>query len=147
MTEKQIRQLVAKWKPRLGLDDWYIAVLFEEDVKVDGRRALMSMHRSTYYKRGTVHVDRSSMQQWSLKDCIEGDLLADEQVSFEDFMEQAIVHELLHLAFRDMMQAGDLVTEDIHPSSRNVWAEAWNRAEESTVENLAIALVKSWPRP
>ncbi len=139
MTEQGLRDLVALWQNRLGLDHWTIVVKIAEP-EVDGRACVMKVHRSVYYDQATITVHPAAIGKGELPDSIEKDIL-DQADDHTALYEGDIVHELLHCCLRDLMEAGDLVTDQLHRDARTVWDEAWRRAEEATVERLAKALV------
>lgn len=139
-----IQELVDKWQARLNMEHWRIAVVLKEDVEHHGRKVFMAMRRSEFYDRGTLEISACALEARLLPDCIEKDLYETSAVTHEEFLEESIVHELLHLQFRDLMETGDLIREQLAPHVADVWDGAWRRAEEATVERMAIALRGNW---
>ncbi len=139
MDEQALRDLVTLWQNRLGLDHWEVVVKFAEP-ELDGRTCVMKVDRSHYYDHATITVHPAAIGKGELPASIERDIL-DQASDHTAFYERTIVHELLHCCLRDLMEAGELVGDQLHRDVRAVWDEAWRRAEEATVERLAKALI------
>lgn len=145
VTHTQIIDMLAIWQSRLGLSDWTIAVTWPEDnPEIDGHACHMKVQSSHFYKRATLSIGPTSMNFDNMLDCIERDVIASGIYTHLEYVEFSIVHELLHLALRDIMCTMELVNQELHPTVRRVVTEATQRAEEATVEMMAQTLVRNW---
>lgn len=146
ISQERIVDVLHRWQFRLGLTDWQIAVDFDDSTpSANGHLCHMKIHRSTYYKRASLTVGIGSLDPSKLPDSIELDLMKNNIVSHEQYVEISIAHELLHLIARDLVCVMEMVEEQLHPSVRGMLHEAQTRAEEQMVEQLAEALVTNWP--
>jgi hypothetical protein len=70
-------------------------------------------------------------------------LNADRSGGWDDDLDlnETIVHELLHLAMRDVEQLVDSLLEHLLPMARELGSDRWRHAEELVVERLARVLV------
>lgn len=141
-----IRCWVAKWQTRLGVDDWLVILKFENGVTVgdDDKRVFARIHRSQYYEQATMTIDIGVTDPSTLPESIDRDLLED-PIHALLYAESQVVHELLHLVLRDVMEASDMVRDHVSGPIAAMWDEAFRRAEEATVDRLAIKLVRNWP--
>jgi hypothetical protein len=144
MTEERLNELIYLWQERLGLKGWRIAVQLDSPVMMDDRRVFARACRSEFFDRATIMFDRAIIEGGQFEDCVEADLIRAGEVSAEQYIEETVVHELLHLAMRNIMEASDLIRDDIHPSTRSTWDRAFRRAEEELCERTAISLVESF---
>ncbi len=138
MTETQLRKLLNVWKKRLGLADWHIILSIEA---CDDEYSYMEVNRSIEYKRSELIV-----QPWLLgigkppKDIL---IKLDKQ--WPTFIEETLVHELLHLLVTGM---SIIVKDDIDGFlHRDVYAQVWksfHHAEERMVDDLAVSLVRAF---
>jgi hypothetical protein len=146
MTQDQIKAVFAKWQCRLKLTDWQIAIQFVNDghPDINGHKCHMKVHRSALYKRASIEIGVGSLDYMRLPDCIEKDLIIAGNLDPDTYVEISIVHELLHLPLRDLINTIDLVEEELHPGVRNILQEARQNTEEALVEHLAEALVTNW---
>lgn len=144
IAQQKILDLVEKWQRRLDMEDYRVAVVFKEVVDVDDKKAFMRMCRSEYFKRGTLQVSNSALDPSTLPDCIEKDLFDTDTVMFDEFLDESIAHELVHLLLADLMEASDVVRQHIAAPVAHVWDTAWRRAEEKVVEHLSVALSRNW---
>jgi hypothetical protein len=129
--------LTSEWQQRLGLESWRIDVVAG---KLDDPLSRAEIGKSRDYDRATLHI-----AEWMLK----GESLP--QTCFEHTkivardIEEAIVHELLHLVTRDMERvAFDVIDGQLHRDVDIVFARAFTRAQEHAVDALAVALVRAW---
>lgn len=138
MTEKQLREKLEVWKKRLGLQEWWVVL---EIGGVSDKTSYMEVQRSPHYRRGKI-----SVSPWLLglsgtpEDVmIQGDNLTDK------FIEECLVHELLHLHTRTMAAVvRDDLENQLHRDVYYQVGQAHDRAEEQCVDELAIALVRAF---
>lgn len=135
MTADRIIELANEWQHRLGLDGW--VTKFEVGPMNNGSAAA-EVWRSNLYEHATIHFH----------DClVTGELPEDwENVcDLDDFyVEQTIVHELLHCVMRDFSEADKLIETKLSLDERHMYELCRTRAEEVTVDKLATALVRAW---
>lgn len=144
-SREEFRELLAKWQERLGLEDWQIALDFKADVThgPDNVLCTMRIHRSVFYPRATLEVSEGALDHEKMPDSIDKDLIVQGEVTQFEKVQTDIVHELLHLRLRDIMEASDIVRGQLSPTVTEVWDRAFRRAEEDTCERLAMALVRT----
>lgn len=138
LTERDLRSLLGLWQRRLSLDHWFLVL------KVGGcedASTYMEVHRSTVYQRAVVHC-----QPWMLG---EGEAPEDVLIRGDDltdsFVEESLVHELLHLHTRDMRAiVRDDLDGQVHRDVYTVLEAGMSRAEEQCVDRLASALVRAF---
>jgi hypothetical protein len=104
----------------------------------------MKVNRSDHYDRAVVEVGVGCLDYTALPSCIERDLLELGKWDPSEYVEVSVVHELLHMCLRDIVRASDFIRTDIHPTTRDSWDNAFEQAEEQTVERMAFALVRAW---
>lgn len=137
MTERQLRRLVHQWASRLGVDRWDLHVLIEqpddEDLAVSA-----NAFRSLTYDQATIRFAPWLLTRAGPPDEWPGP-------PWDDFrIEALVVHELLHLAFRDLRQvATELAGIALEGRAEEMFDHALKRAEEQTVERLAWALTRA----
>ena len=144
-TQEQVSDYLAAWKERLGLDMWTIALSFENrEVRAHGDLAIMSCERDSHYDRAVLHVsDFVVTGDWL--PCIDSQLMIDDELEGE-LVERVIVHELLHIVMRDIVEVTDLVRDQLSGPVLDVWDGAFKQAEEQTVDRLAAALMIAFDR-
>lgn len=137
LTEADLRVRFKLWLERLGLDRWIVTL---EVGGAEDETAYMETVRSSSYERGRIHV-----APWVLGiGEVPNDVLV---TNFDaEFVEAALVHELLHLHTRDMRAVvrDDLISQ-VHRDVYTQLEKAMERAEEQCVDRLALALVRAWP--
>lgn len=135
-TEAELRKLIRRWAPRLGLADWRIDVIIGE---LEGDNAEVRQHEHEY--REAVIV----FPPWfvGLAEYPDGQLRPRDHWAPGD-AEATVVHELLHLATKPIARALALMDGQIHPHTEAVLEGAVTAAEERVVDNLARALVAAW---
>lgn len=141
MTEQQVRDTIALWQQRLGLNHWAIVVKIDTP-QLDGKTCLATVERSTFYDNATITVHPAVIGESTLPTGVDTDAINGDA---EHYYEGALVHELLHVLLRDVLEAGDLIRDQLSRPAIDVWDGAWRRAEEATVDRLAAALVANWP--
>lgn len=144
MTIEDLYGLVVLWQERLGLEQWRIAVILEEKVFLEDRRVFAKAQSSEYFDRTTLTFDKNIVETGEFDDCIEWDLISTGAVSIEDYIEETVAHELLHLVLRNVTEVSDLVRDDLTPAQKHIWDGAWRRAEEELCERTAVALVAAF---
>lgn len=145
MDRGQIIEVLTAWQHRLGLNGWTIAVTWpDKNPEVNGHPCHMKILSSTFYMRATLEVGLTSLDVESMPDCIEKDVIANGIMTHDHYVEVSLVHELLHLALRDIMRTAELVDQEIHPNVRTLLEDTRQRSEEATVEAIAQALVQNW---
>lgn len=122
MTEAQARLLISEWQGTLKLDHWRLEVKFVEQAHTeDGNAVIATCDPSDDYDQAKIEITRSTLKE---KDC-----------------EETIVHELLHVVFREVEGVQALY----RPAVLNVVADtidvALLHAVEGTVDRLAYVLV------
>lgn len=126
LTQGNLERLVATWKPRLGLDGWRIAVEISADALEDSTSAA-EVQPADYYRRARIIVAPDALERPHSTD-----------------LEELVVHELLHLATRDIRQTALELEEQVHPHVHQTHELAFQRALEGEVDRLAIALVAAF---
>lgn len=138
----QLQELRVVWMERLGLQNWRINM--ELRAELDDSGAYMEVQRSDVYERATVRVP-----QWLLDSRmpVPDDIMMRTSIT-DNFIEVALVHELMHLYFRDLRR---IISDDIYGilgrEAYGVLQSSANRAEEQAVDKLAEALVKAFTSP
>lgn len=133
MSPNMLTALFGEWQSRLGLDDWDINIRYEEP---EGATAVMECHRDRQYQQAVIYVH---------PDVFTADAKWRTGPTFDDFFfEKSVVHELLHCSMRDIRYVEDMFEGKLQPDLASAVEIAYTRAEESTVDKLACALVRSW---
>lgn len=127
-TKKWVEARLREWVTRLGLDHWAITLDWDTPSD-DGTYA--QCWRSNDYDKATVYV----CPGWREME--------------RPALEATIVHELLHLAVRDMSRAHDFLLEAVedNPAAHNIAVAAWKRSEEGCVDRMANALAAAFHTP
>lgn len=136
VTEERLHELFKLWQTRLGLDLWHIEVRIENP---KSPTSMMDVRKSTAYSRAIVRVP-----QWILDGGPIPDGILD--VTIDDkFIEQCIIHELLHCQRRE---TGALVFDRLegllHRDVYSVVTGSFDAAEELEIENLAASLAEAF---
>jgi hypothetical protein len=123
MTEQDLRELVARWVARLGLERWRVDLVFDPERPAEvGCDA--NAWRSDHYERAEIFL-HPAWRQWE-----------------PDFAEATIVHELLHLHLRDVEEAMlPAVAELAHPHAVKVLRDRIEHELEQAIDVLAHRLV------
>lgn len=119
MTKRQIEGLVETWKGHLGLDGWKIAVEFA--TVPDTSYAEINGERSYDAAKLTISP---AYGEWT-----------------ENFAEQTIVHELLHLLVRDIDNVVEDARSQLHPQASAQIEKRYDHEVEGFVDRLAIRIV------
>lgn len=132
-----IERLVERWQPRLGLGHWHIEVRRTVN-PFDDESTAMEIEQHPNAHRAAIRV-----ADWLL-DGGEDRLDIIDEID-ADFVEKTVVHELLHLHFRDLRQVWDeFCEEEVAGQTKAVLQQASTRAEEGAVDMLARALVRAF---
>jgi hypothetical protein len=136
VTEKQLLALFDKWIPRLGLDGWVIQVRVEECPDKDDAGSEGCCHRSSQYDKATIFVPPAMLE--------EGERDRAHQDITPEYVEQIVVHELLHCVVRDIVFANSLMEDELSERMNETLNKVQMRTEEQVVERLASALMREW---
>lgn len=138
MTEKKIRELFKVWQHRLGLDLWEIDIKIEQP---DPLSSMIQIRRSASYNRAVV-----SIPPWLLETpCVPPPEMLDYEIT-PMRIEACVVHELLHcVRHHSHAMVVDRLDGLLHRDVYTVVTGEWDSIQELEIENLAVALVKSWP--
>lgn len=126
----QVKRIVRKWQPILGLNDYLITI---EVVETDSNK-LASVNASDESHRAKIIInsnhDAIQSQAGSLGDTT---------------LEETVVHEMLHIVLINLKDyAVDNAMDDIGGDQGKQIAETIRRIEERTVDKLALALVRKF---
>lgn len=135
MTEHEIRELFELWKPRLGLAEWRIPIVFRA---IDPETTTMQVHKSRNYQRATVLV-----APWVLTNTPPPEWQTGLPLVPRD-VEEAVVHELLHCCTDGLWKWAEFMRPESHADALDTAIRAWDAEEESVVDKLAIALVAAF---
>lgn len=125
MTPAQLRRIVRTWQKRLKLEHFEIEVSLDEEP--ENPEALASCEPSDLYDYAQLRF-RSDWPTHSL-----------------DYLNRIVVHELVHVMFRDYGQAIRSVgfaSGGISPDVRSMWHDRCHDAEEAIVDRVANRLVE-----
>lgn len=135
MTERTLRRLVATWQRRLGLEAIRLQISIET---FDPIEHAAEVEWSRDYDDGSIRF-----QQWAL----EGNPPDPVTGSWGDHeAEEAIVHELLHVAVRPMRRYWRAIQEGnhLHRDVEALAEDVRRQGEEETVDRVARALVAAF---
>ena len=138
--EDEIFTLFARWKERLGLGEWKIDVRFE---RIKPKTTTMRVYKSVNYQRATIKV-----QPWILTGKPPASWQRGRGVITAEDIEEAIVHELLHICLGSLWCWAHLLDnrfgDDMQRTISTV-GKVFDGVEEGIVDRLAVALVRAWP--
>jgi hypothetical protein len=121
MTEKRLRRLFADWQGRLGLSAWDITLNFREPCP---DTADATTWRSDDYDRATIRFDKD-WRKWN-----------------EVFAGRIAVHELLHLATRNLDRVVADLEGELHKDAYTQVDRRYSHEIEGLVDRLAVRLVE-----
>lgn len=127
--KRRINRTVAWWKPRLGLGRWQIEIELHRD----------GLPKNEPNEGGWLAIARvhTEWQHLCAKIDINCPLAAETP---DDALEQHLVHELLHVAVREMRE---IVPDRCgNCGSDRMWADGWLGHEERVVTELATSMVQ-----
>jgi hypothetical protein len=138
MTETECRKLLTVWKKRLGLIDWRIILSIKNG---EDESSYMEIIRSVEYKRAELIVPPWMFGIGNPPD----NVIFSPNKQWKTFFEECLVHELLHVIVNEMsvIVRNDL-SSFLHRDVHTLVCYTYNHAEERMVDNLAIALVRSF---
>jgi hypothetical protein len=123
MTQEQIEDLVARWVPRLSLTHWKLTVDWEnaaEDCEAQ-------VDWADSYDEAVLHFAETHTD-WT-----------------RDKAEHVVVHELVHLIFRDLQATAKAGRTPLGLAARTVAEVAFEHELEGVVDRVAAALVALGP--
>lgn len=118
MTPKQLEALVSEWQARMGLDHWRISV----EVSSEREDYFAATAPSEQYRTASIKFD------------------PDFAAKRPEEAVQTIVHELLHIAMRDVDSAVEAATAELHPAAAGQASKRYTHAVEGFVDALAVAI-------
>lgn len=121
MTEKQRNDVVRKWKKNLQLDHWLIEIVDEEP---DNPDALASVMPAESYDRASLRFS-STWVDWPAP-----------------FLERVVVHELLHIVFRDLVEAEQSIYDALSHDARVLYSRRLDHELEGVIDRLAERFVE-----
>lgn len=125
MTIKQLGKRVAHWQDILCLGNWEFDVCIVDELGEDSEyRAVASVDAMDDYDTATIKF---------LRDWLDN---ADEQD-----IDRKIVHELMHVLFRNYDHAVQSIRSQVGGQAAYVWGDRLDHEEEWLVETLARILV------
>lgn len=121
MTQKQIEKILEEWKAKLNLNHW----LIEFDYKSPCTESYVDAesHYLLDYDKATIRLN----PDWAVWD--------------QKHTEQIVVHELLHLHFRDLTNTVDSLDAKLGQETRDIFNHRWNHEIEGVCERLALCFV------
>lgn len=133
----EAQTLVDLWAKRMGLNHWTIAVRLPQD-RMDHDDAIFEVHRHENANRAIIYI-----APWLVNGEFESEL---EEINAE-FLDAAIIHELGHILFRDVVFViKDDIEELMGQVAHELLMRTLSRTEERLVDQLAKALAREWPR-
>ena len=121
MTEKQRNDMVRKWKRNLQLDHWLIEIDPDPPENPD---ALASVRPAESYDRATLRF-APEWPEWP-----------------PAFAERVIVHELLHIVFRDLVEAEQSIYDSLSHDARVLYSRRLDHEVEGVIDRLAERFVE-----
>lgn len=123
MTQKQIAARLTYWQKHMRLTHWKINLIFDEDLHDS---AVASVSLADDYDRCHMQIDMEKIKD-------------DPNIN----LDHIIVHELLHLQFRDLDQSYGLMREYVSPGVWNMYQEQMEHEIEGIVDRLAAIISKN----
>jgi hypothetical protein len=126
VTRSQLQRRVERWATKLsplGLAHWEFEVEIVSEDEMDNDNSEAEVQPSTKYDSANVTFKRSFV----------------ESVDVEQ-LDKAIIHELLHLVFRDFEAIMDLVTQELGVTSKELVEKQIDHEIEGVVERIARTL-------
>ena len=130
MTDKRAKKVakrVEAWQqalPWLGMTHWTVEAVSMEDME---QHSLASVTPSSDYDRVWFTFDNTFVDE-----CFEDDRI--------DRLDQVIIHEWVHVAFRDYYRAIVMVEDQLSDPMIANWKDAMEHANEALVDRLARQL-------
>lgn len=128
MTHAELDALLRKWQRRLGLDAWRIELVIDPlrwaEQRDPDSGADAFVWRSNDYDSARVYLNPDDVAEWDARTAAD-----------------MVVHELVHLALRDLEHVVDLVAPLVSRDVYGVVRSAAQHELEATVDRLARQLV------
>ena len=129
MKEQEIVDLVGTWQHRLGLDQWEIKVPFGEDLEKywadnDNPNAHASVERSKVYDSAKIYFNPRDYAGWTEQDAT-----------------IHVVHELVHVLFRDVEWTVDQIVGQVPRDAEDFMGETFQHHLEGCIDRLARRFV------
>jgi hypothetical protein len=93
--------VLAKWKSRLHLDSWVLDLKIVDDLSTDDRETCGQFDGNWWHEVGTIRIASDAPKKYRES----ASAWPDE--SDEQIVERIVVHELLHVAERPMLDVAD----------------------------------------
>lgn len=123
-TREIIQEMVADWVPRLGLSHWLIGFAWDQEVgKPDDDRKEAVCTIADDYDQCTIQISKG-FERWPL-----------------DWAEWVVVHELVHIAMRDVSDSVGRATEYLSEQAKALADACFVHAEEGFVDRISYSLV------
>ena len=119
LTEKQIRRIIDRWAPRLGLRDWQWLIEIVDAQDVDGNGAPADVGRDTTMHTAAVRI------------------IADAPTAQAD---EYILHELVHCVLHPLWSAAQIAAKQLDGQAAKLAAAHIGVGEELVVQALVRAL-------
>lgn len=133
VTRKQLEKYIRLWQHNLGLNNWDIAIKYE-DPSNEEEKILMQVNRNPKYDDAVLIIHSCVIGEEEWGDWVESDL---DRIPL---IKRKIRHELLHLCARDLV----MIPMDLETTiGEHLWFQFNARldlAEEQMVDRLARAL-------
>lgn len=120
MTRKQVEQYLAAWQARLGLERWDIVVDWDKPCAATAEATITREHK---YERAWLRL-RRDWDKWG-----------------NERIKRVIIHELLHLATRDIDRVLASAQKSLHPDAWRMLNDRYDHEIEGFIDALAVRLV------
>lgn len=126
VSDLQVRHLIDKWVPRLGLSDWQITVTVQPTDPHE--YAHLGRMTDTYRAKITINADFYTQSQIDVP-----------------HLERTVVHELLHISMCHYASSvEDMIDNVVGGREGEALSRQYRTEEERFVDRMALALVKEW---
>lgn len=120
MTLAALKRRVEYWQGILGLQAWELDVQLLDTVEGDPEK-MASCEASKFYESATLRFSRAVLDTPTA--------------------DQVIVHELVHVIFRDMEEAWMVATDSMPSSTADMFTDRITHEYEGVVDRLARSFV------
>lgn len=131
MTGTQIAKRIDFWRRELeplGLMHWRLGLSIDPDLQTaNGSDANAAVTPEDFYDTALLYIH--------------ADVVPEGAQSTEEF-DRYIVHELIHIVFRDFSQAIESIKDHLAPPAASQWEDRIEHEEEGVVDRLARAIVR-----
>lgn len=125
ITEKQLLKRVQGWQlslEPLGIGHFHLDLQIVEEVPgAEGAQA--GVNPSVYYDRCWMNFSREFLEENTI-----------------EAIDKVIIHEWLHVAWRDYAAAVDSIGGELAPAVRGLWSDRLEHEAEGIIERLALTL-------